>query len=220
MKLNQVTSDNTRQTEVWQELTHKKDLYKVEVTNSIPISQNEFRNSQRCSNSKMNDIEQLLHTLPRIFTPMNKNEDAGIPHPQVLDVENSQLKNEFSTSFHNLEPSMGQELLKEVPKLKEWPHFSDEGEYDQMELIKHSEMIKENFELPDTLVIARFNNLFTRSSHRWYIKFRQAHGHQSWTWWKTQIINKWEEYAWRFKVETDLESAKLNADIGKALPCF
>ncbi|MBW0512459.1 hypothetical protein O181_052174 [Austropuccinia psidii MF-1] len=28
MKLNQVTADNTRQTELWQELTHKEDMYK------------------------------------------------------------------------------------------------------------------------------------------------------------------------------------------------
>ncbi|MBW0548937.1 hypothetical protein O181_088652 [Austropuccinia psidii MF-1] len=123
MKLNQATYDNTRQTELWQELTHKKDMQKLEVTNLIKSFQNVFRNSQRCSNSKMNDIEQLLHTVPRMSTPLSKSEGAGIPNPQVFDVENSQLKNEFSTSFHNLEPSMGQALLKEVPKLKEGPHF-------------------------------------------------------------------------------------------------
>ncbi|MBW0508793.1 hypothetical protein O181_048508 [Austropuccinia psidii MF-1] len=33
MKLNQVTSDNTRKTELWQELTHKEDMYKIEVIN-------------------------------------------------------------------------------------------------------------------------------------------------------------------------------------------
>ncbi|MBW0514526.1 hypothetical protein O181_054241 [Austropuccinia psidii MF-1] len=49
---------------------------------------------------------------------------------------------------------------------------------------------------------------------------RQAHGHQSWTWWKTQIINKWANDAWRFKVETFFESAKFNADKDKALPWF
>ncbi|MBW0540255.1 hypothetical protein O181_079970 [Austropuccinia psidii MF-1] len=76
---------------------------------------------------------------------------------------------------------MGQALLKEVPKLKEWPHFS---------------------------------------AHRWYIKLRQAHGHQSWTWWKTQIINKWENDAWRLKVETAFESEKFNGDKYKALPWF
>ncbi|MBW0556309.1 hypothetical protein O181_096024 [Austropuccinia psidii MF-1] len=135
----------------------------------------------------MNDIEQILNTLPRMSTPLNQNEGTRIPNPQVLDPDNSQLKNELSTSFHNLEPSMGQALLKEVPKLKEWPHFSGEGEYENMEFIRGIEMIKEDLELPDRLVTARFNTLFTRSAHRWYIKLRQAHGHQSWTWWKPQI---------------------------------
>ncbi|MBW0543615.1 hypothetical protein O181_083330 [Austropuccinia psidii MF-1] len=54
---------------------------------------------------------------------------------------------------------MGQELLKEVPKLKEWPHFSGEGEYDHMEFIRGIDIIKEDFELPDRLVTARFNTL-------------------------------------------------------------
>ncbi|MBW0557916.1 hypothetical protein O181_097631 [Austropuccinia psidii MF-1] len=168
----------------------------------------------------MNYIEQSLHTLPRISTPLNQNEGTGIPNSQVLDVENSQLKNEFSTSFHNLEPSMGQALLKEVPKIQEWPDFSGEGEYDHIELIRGIDIIKEDFELPDIFVTARFNTLFTRSAHRWYIKLRQAHGHQSWTWWKTQIINKWANDSWKFKVETDFESAKFNSDKDKALPWF
>ncbi|MBW0517512.1 hypothetical protein O181_057227 [Austropuccinia psidii MF-1] len=115
---------------------------------------------------------------------------------------------------------MGQALLKEVPKLKEWPHFSGEGEYDHMEFIRVIVMTKEDFELPEGLVTARFNTLFTRSAHRVYIKLRQAHGHQSWTLWKTQIINKWANDSWRFKVETAFESSKFNADKEKALPWF
>ncbi|MBW0558156.1 hypothetical protein O181_097871 [Austropuccinia psidii MF-1] len=79
-------------------------------------------------------------------------------------------------------------------------------------------MIKEDFELPDRLITERFNTLFIRSAHRWYIKLRQAHGHQSWTWWKPQIINKLANDAWKFKVETAFESAKFNADKDKALP--
>ncbi|MBW0532036.1 hypothetical protein O181_071751 [Austropuccinia psidii MF-1] len=128
MKLNQITSDNNIQTELWQELTLTEDNHKTNVINSIQSLQDEFRNSQSCNNSKMNYIEQLLHTLPRMSTPLNQNVGTGIPNPQVFEVENSQLKNEFYTSFHNLEPSMGQELLKEVPKLKEWPHCNGEGE--------------------------------------------------------------------------------------------
>ncbi|MBW0520540.1 hypothetical protein O181_060255 [Austropuccinia psidii MF-1] len=126
-------------------------------------------------------------------TPLNQNEGTRNSNSQVLDVENLQLKNEFSTSFHNLAPSMGQALLKEVPKVKEWPHFSGEGEYDHMEFIR---------------------------AHRWYIKLKQAHRHQSWIWWKTQIINKWANGACRFKVETAFESSKLNSEKEKALIWF
>ncbi|MBW0484479.1 hypothetical protein O181_024194 [Austropuccinia psidii MF-1] len=86
---------------------------------------------------------------------------------------------------------MGQAPLKEGLKLKEWPHFSGEGEYDHMELIR---------------------------AHRWYIKLRKAYGHQSWTWWKTHIIHKWANDSWRFKVETALESSRFNSDKDKALP--
>ncbi|MBW0543692.1 hypothetical protein O181_083407 [Austropuccinia psidii MF-1] len=115
---------------------------------------------------------------------------------------------------------MGQALLKGVPKLKEWPHFSGEGEYDHIEFIRVIDMIREDFELPDRLITERFYTLFTRSANRWYIKLRQAHGHQRCTWWKTQIINKWANDAWRFKVETAFESAKFNADKDKTLPWF
>ncbi|MBW0493940.1 hypothetical protein O181_033655 [Austropuccinia psidii MF-1] len=115
---------------------------------------------------------------------------------------------------------MGQALLKEVPKLKEWPHFSGDVEYDYMEFIRGIIMIKEDFKLPDILVTARFNTFLTRSAHRLYIKLRQAHGHQSWTCWKTQIINKWASDAWRFKVERAFESAKFNSDKDRALPWF
>ncbi|MBW0554218.1 hypothetical protein O181_093933 [Austropuccinia psidii MF-1] len=120
-------------------------MFKIEVINLIQAFQHEYRNSQRISNSKMNDIEQILNTLPRMSTPLNQNEGTRTPNPQVLDPDNSQLKNELSTSFHKLRPSMGQKPLKEVPKLKEWPHFSGEGEYDHMEFMRGIDMIKEDF---------------------------------------------------------------------------
>ncbi|MBW0544909.1 hypothetical protein O181_084624 [Austropuccinia psidii MF-1] len=87
-----------------------------------------------------------------------------------------------------------------------------------MEFIKGIDIIKEDFELPDKPVTGRFNILFTRSAHRWYIKLRQAHGHQIWTWWKPQIINKCANGAWSIEVETAFESFKFDADKDKALP--
>ncbi|MBW0555319.1 hypothetical protein O181_095034 [Austropuccinia psidii MF-1] len=151
---------------------------------------------------------------------MNQNESRGNYNPQVLDVENSQINNEFFTSFHNLELSIGQEHLKAVPKLKEWPHFGWEGEYGNMEFIRRIYMIKEDFKLPNRLVTPRFNTLFPESAHRWYIKLRQGHEPQSWTLWKKQIINKWSKDAWIFKVEKAVESSIFNAGKDRALPWF
>ncbi|MBW0540409.1 hypothetical protein O181_080124 [Austropuccinia psidii MF-1] len=95
-------------------------------------------------------------------TPLNQNEGTRNYNSQVLDLENSKLKNKFSISFHNLEPSMGQAVMKEVPKLKEWPHFSGEGYYAHMEYIRGIDIIKEYLELPHRLVTARFSTLFTK----------------------------------------------------------
>ncbi|MBW0492914.1 hypothetical protein O181_032629 [Austropuccinia psidii MF-1] len=136
MKLNQVTANDTRKTELWKELTNQEDMHQIEVINLTKAFQHEFRNSQSCSTSKMNDIEQLLHTIPRISTSLNQNEVTRNSNPQGLDLENSHLKNQFPLSFNTLEPSRGQAYMKEVPKLKEWPHFSGEGEYDNMEVIR------------------------------------------------------------------------------------
>ncbi|MBW0469614.1 hypothetical protein O181_009329 [Austropuccinia psidii MF-1] len=190
IKLNEFMSDNTKQTEFLNELTYKQDDNKKNVMNSIQSLQHELRNSQMCNNSKLTDIERLLNTLPRMSTPLNQNEGTSSPNPQALAIENSPLKNDLSTSFHNLEPAMGQELLKEVTRLKEWPHFSGVDQYEHMKFITGIELIKEDFDLPDRLVAARFNTLFTKSAHRW------------------------------FKVETAFQSAKLNADKEKALPWF
>ncbi|MBW0520048.1 hypothetical protein O181_059763 [Austropuccinia psidii MF-1] len=115
---------------------------------------------------------------------------------------------------------MGKALLKEVPKLKEWPHFSGEEEYYHMKLIRGIDILKEDFELPGRFFTEIFNTLFTKSAHRWYIKLRQAHEHQSLTWWEPQIIDKWANDACIFKVETAFESSEFNTDKYKALPWF
>ncbi|MBW0576182.1 hypothetical protein O181_115897 [Austropuccinia psidii MF-1] len=220
MEFNQVTCDKTRKTDLWQELKYKEEMYKIEVIDSIQSFQHEFRNSKRCSTSKMNEIQHLLHSLPRMYTPMNQNEAKRNSNLHSLNLENLHLKNGFSTYFHNLEPSRGQSHLKEVPKHKEWHHFSGEGEYDYMKLMRGIDMIREDFELQERLVTAKYNTFFTKSAHRWHIKLRQAHGHQIWTWWKTQIINIRTNDAWRFKVEKTFESAKFNSENDKALARF
>ncbi|MBW0468476.1 hypothetical protein O181_008191 [Austropuccinia psidii MF-1] len=89
-----------------------------------------------------------------------------------------------------------------------------------MELIRGIEMIKERFKLAERLVTERFKTLFTKEAHRWYILLRQAHEQRSWTWWKTQVLNKWANDSWRFNIKTAFEYEKLNSARDRALPWF
>ncbi|MBW0525559.1 hypothetical protein O181_065274 [Austropuccinia psidii MF-1] len=49
---------------------------------------------------------------------------------------------------------------------------------------------------------------------------RQDHGKHSWPWWKEQIISKWENYAWRFRMENYFEEAIFNIERDRTIYWF
>ncbi|MBW0570143.1 hypothetical protein O181_109858 [Austropuccinia psidii MF-1] len=49
---------------------------------------------------------------------------------------------------------------------------------------------------------------------------RQDHGKHSWPWWKEQIISKWENDSWRFKMENSFEEAILNIERDRQMSWF
>ncbi|MBW0487199.1 hypothetical protein O181_026914 [Austropuccinia psidii MF-1] len=81
-----------------------------------------------------------------------------------------------------------------------------------MEVMKIIDMLKEVFSILDEYVSARLHSFFTKSDKKWYYKMRQDHGKHSWTWWKEQIISKWESYSWISRMENAFEEAIFNID--------
>ncbi|MBW0517913.1 hypothetical protein O181_057628 [Austropuccinia psidii MF-1] len=81
-------------------------------------------------------------------------------------------------------------------------------------------MFKEDFNIPDEYISARLHSLFTKSAKKWYYKMRQDHGKHSWPWWKEQIISKWENDSWRFKMENSFEEAIINIERDRPMSCF
>ncbi|MBW0551331.1 hypothetical protein O181_091046 [Austropuccinia psidii MF-1] len=73
-------------------------------------------------------------------------------------------------------------------------------------------MFKEEFNIPDEYISVRLHSLFTKSAKKWYYKMRQDHVKHSWPWWKEQIISKWANYSWRFKMENSFEEAISNIE--------
>ncbi|MBW0512591.1 hypothetical protein O181_052306 [Austropuccinia psidii MF-1] len=94
-----------------------------------------------------------------------------------------------------------QVLMKEAPELKEWSKFTGEGEYEHILFIKTIDMLQEDYAIPDELITSRLHSIFGKSAKRWYYGIRKTNGENTWSWWKNEIITKWENHAWRYKIE-------------------
>ncbi|MBW0513722.1 hypothetical protein O181_053437 [Austropuccinia psidii MF-1] len=81
-----------------------------------------------------------------------------------------------------------------------------------MEFMKTIDMFKEDFNTPDEYISARLHSLFTKSDNKWYYKMRQDHCKHSWPWWKEQIIFKWANHSWRFKMGNSFKEAIFNIE--------
>ncbi|MBW0570648.1 hypothetical protein O181_110363 [Austropuccinia psidii MF-1] len=139
--------------------------------------------------------------MPRYSTPLTK---------EKLSVKES------------LTPFLGENVIsvKDIPKLEEWPKFSGEGEYNHIKLIRAIYMLQEDFNIPDEVIVGKLHSLFTRTAEKWYYKMRQDHGKCDWSWWKSEVITKWANNSWRFKMENAFESAILNSEKDKPLTWF
>ncbi|MBW0547458.1 hypothetical protein O181_087173 [Austropuccinia psidii MF-1] len=89
-----------------------------------------------------------------------------------------------------------------------------------MEFMKKIDIFEEDFNIPDEYISARLHWLFTKSAKKWYYKIRQDHGKHSWTWWKEQIISKWENASWRFRMEISFEEAIFNIERDRPMSWF
>ncbi|MBW0491797.1 hypothetical protein O181_031512 [Austropuccinia psidii MF-1] len=49
---------------------------------------------------------------------------------------------------------------------------------------------------------------------------RQEHGKHDWPWWKYELITKWANNSWSFKMEIALENAIFNSEKDKQLTWF
>ncbi|MBW0465475.1 hypothetical protein O181_005190 [Austropuccinia psidii MF-1] len=119
----------------------------------------------------------------------------------------------------SLTPFLGENPIcaKDIPKLEEWPTFSSEGEYHHIEFIRTIDMFQEEFHIPYETIVGKLHSFFTRAAKKWYYKTRQDHGKDDWPWRKSEIIIKWANNSWRFKMENAFESAIFNSEKDKPL---
>ncbi|MBW0560649.1 hypothetical protein O181_100364 [Austropuccinia psidii MF-1] len=81
-------------------------------------------------------------------------------------------------------------------------------------------MLQENLHIPDEIIVGKLHSLFTRTAKKWYYKMRKDYGNHDWSWWKSEIITKWANNSWRFRMENAFESSILNSEKDKPLTWF
>ncbi|MBW0567731.1 hypothetical protein O181_107446 [Austropuccinia psidii MF-1] len=81
-------------------------------------------------------------------------------------------------------------------------------------------MFQEEFHIPDEIIVGKLHSLFTRTAKKWYYKMKMDHGKHDWSWWKSEVITKWANNSWRFKMENAFENAILNSEKYKPLTWF
>ncbi|MBW0514578.1 hypothetical protein O181_054293 [Austropuccinia psidii MF-1] len=146
---------------------------------------------QKLKNEIIANVEQI-----------HKNYEPHMPrHSTPLTEEKLSVKGSFT-------PLLGENVVsvKDIPKLEEWPTFSGEGEYNHIEFIRTIDMLQEDFNIPDEIIVGKLHSLFTRTAKKWYYKMRMDHGKHDWSWWKSEVITKWANNSWRFKMENAFEN--------------
>ncbi|MBW0490491.1 hypothetical protein O181_030206 [Austropuccinia psidii MF-1] len=173
---------------------------------SVPI-QNLVQRSKRIGVGNMPKPLAGGHEL--LLTHQQLSE-SGEDHKSLRRVEPTVLQRQGKNSISR----------KDIPKLEECPTFSGEGEYKDIEFIRTMDMLQEYFNIPYDLIVGKLHSLFTRTANKWYYKIRQDHGRHDCPWWKSEVITKWANDSWRFKMENAFESVIFNSEKDEPLPWF
>ncbi|MBW0580079.1 hypothetical protein O181_119794 [Austropuccinia psidii MF-1] len=147
----------------------------------------------RLITEKMDNINEANSKIPKLSTPFSHIRSPVKPKEE--------LKNPFIKHLSHQDNK--QVLMNKEPQLKEWRTFTGEGEYDHMSFIKTIGMLQKDYSISDEIITARFHSLFEKSAKRWYYAIRQTNGKNAWSWWKQEIIPKWANDAWRYKIDKE-----------------
>ncbi|MBW0551287.1 hypothetical protein O181_091002 [Austropuccinia psidii MF-1] len=196
------------------------------------------------------NINDQLRVLKDFFLAVAENTSQFATHLERSDSERKKLKEEILAQVEKIHknyesnphmprhstPSTEEKLsvkesltpfvgengisVKDIPKFEEWPTFSGEGEYNHIEFIRTIDMLQEDFQIPDEIIVGKLHSLFTRTAKKWYYKMRQDQWEHDWSWWKSEVITKWANNSWRFKMENAFDSAIFNSGKDKPITWF
>ncbi|MBW0576926.1 hypothetical protein O181_116641 [Austropuccinia psidii MF-1] len=101
------------------------------------------------------------------------------------------------------------EALKQLPEASSWPKFSGTGEYDHMELIDEIDgLFIDVPSISNYWINARLNTAFKGHVSIGYTEMKDIHGRRNWPWWKSQIIQKYNNVTWIWQKTMSFDNDK------------
>ncbi|MBW0580146.1 hypothetical protein O181_119861 [Austropuccinia psidii MF-1] len=131
--------------------------------------------------------KSAVHNVALFKKQLEKREKARLEFEEDIQssINNISLKNEFprqstpvldrnvlnlNNDLHNTASSNAEVetscKLKDIPRLKEWPAFTGEGEYNHMEFMKTIDILKERFTIKDEYISSNLHSLFAKSEKK------------------------------------------------------
>ncbi|MBW0566144.1 hypothetical protein O181_105859 [Austropuccinia psidii MF-1] len=162
----------------------------------------DLKSEIRLITDKMDKINEANSNMPKLSTPFSHIRSPVKPKEQST--------NPFIKDLSHQDKN--QVLMKEAPQLKECPTFTGEGEYDHMQFIETLDMLQEDYAIPDELITARLHSLFDKYAKRWYYGIIQTNAKNTWSLWNQEIITKWENDSWRYKIDNTFENSFFDPD--------
>ncbi|MBW0543936.1 hypothetical protein O181_083651 [Austropuccinia psidii MF-1] len=157
-------------------------------------------------------LDQDIKKLFNVYHSMNSQPQGHVMdnpyHQDDIKPDSMLMNKERSPSQHQDGDNMSyseKEALKQIPEASSWPKFSGTGEYDHMELIHYIDgPFIDVPSIPDYLITARLNKAFKGHASTWYTEMKEIHGIKNWPWWKSQIIQKYSNGTWIWKMSNTL----------------
>ncbi|MBW0544234.1 hypothetical protein O181_083949 [Austropuccinia psidii MF-1] len=185
---------NDKQYTEWYQLTNVR-LDSITNTCDRIESECQVQNDGMEDLSILNINDQLTILKDHVLE-ITKNTNQFATHLAKSDSERQKLKNKIIANVENihnnyephmprhstrlnegkcsvkgsLTPFLGENVIsaKDIPRFKEWPTFSGEGEYNHIEFIRTIDMLQEDFHITDEIIVGKLHSLLTRTSKKWY----------------------------------------------------
>ncbi|MBW0478195.1 hypothetical protein O181_017910 [Austropuccinia psidii MF-1] len=119
---------------------------------------NQFATHLSRSNSERQVLKnEIIANVQQIY---NNHAPRKPRHSTPLTEEKRSLKG-------SLTPFLAENPIcaKDIPKLKEWPTFSGEVEYNNIEVIRKIDMLQEDLHILDESIVGKLHSLFTRTAN-------------------------------------------------------